>query len=111
MSNSLDPDQAHRFFRPDLDPDYLQKLSEEDTDGQILPKKKRKKQINVCLFFSACYNIGCSAITNAVIYIKKIRPKATFFSIAKATIVESKYNIMSILRLKTFSLPIGNTVL
>ena len=27
MSNSLDPDQAWRFVKPDLDPKCLQKLS------------------------------------------------------------------------------------
>ena len=31
MSNSLDADQAGHFVWPDLVPNYLQKLSEEDT--------------------------------------------------------------------------------
>ena len=31
MENSLDPDQARHFVRPDLDPNCLQKLSAVDT--------------------------------------------------------------------------------
>ena len=34
MSNSLDPDQARHFVRPDLGPNYLQKLSADDTSRQ-----------------------------------------------------------------------------
>ena len=30
VSNSLDPDQASRFFRPDLGPNCLQRLSADD---------------------------------------------------------------------------------
>ena len=30
MSNSLDPDQARHFVRPDLDPNFLQRLSADD---------------------------------------------------------------------------------
>ena len=29
--NSLDPDQGQRFVGPDLDPNYLQRLSADDT--------------------------------------------------------------------------------
>ena len=31
MSNSLDPDQARHFVGPDLGPNRLQRLSEDDT--------------------------------------------------------------------------------
>ena len=31
MSNSLDPDQARRFVGPDLGPNYLPRLSADDT--------------------------------------------------------------------------------
>ena len=31
VSNSLDPDQARRFVGPDLGPNYLQRLSADDT--------------------------------------------------------------------------------
>ena len=31
MSNSLDPDKAKGFVRPDLGPNFLQKLSADDT--------------------------------------------------------------------------------
>ena len=34
MSNSLDPDQAGHFVRPDLDPNCLQSLSAGDTISQ-----------------------------------------------------------------------------
>ena len=34
MSNSLDPDQAQSFVRPDLGPNYLQKLAADDTSRQ-----------------------------------------------------------------------------
>ena len=34
MSNSLDPDQARRFVGPDLGPNCLPKLSEDDTGRQ-----------------------------------------------------------------------------
>ena len=37
------------FFRPALKPDYLQKLSEDDTTGQIL--KKKEKETNKCMSF------------------------------------------------------------
>ena len=33
-SNSLDPDQAHRYVGPDLDPNCLQKLSADNTNIQ-----------------------------------------------------------------------------
>ena len=29
--NSLEPDQARHFVRPDMDPNYLQRLSADDT--------------------------------------------------------------------------------
>ena len=35
MSNSLDPDQARHFVGPDLGPNCLQKLSADDTRGEI----------------------------------------------------------------------------
>ena len=31
VSNSLDPDQAGHFVRPDLDPNWLQRISAADT--------------------------------------------------------------------------------
>ena len=31
MSNSLDPDQARRFVGPDLGPNWMQRLSADDT--------------------------------------------------------------------------------
>ena len=34
MSNSLDPDQARQNVGPDLGPNYLQKLSADDTSRQ-----------------------------------------------------------------------------
>ena len=34
MSNSTDPDQAQHFVIPDLGPNYLQKLSADDTIRQ-----------------------------------------------------------------------------
>ena len=34
MSNSLDPDQAYNFVRPDLGPNCLQRLSADDTNRQ-----------------------------------------------------------------------------
>ena len=34
MLNSLDPDQARHFVGPDLDPNCLEGLSAEDTNGQ-----------------------------------------------------------------------------
>ena len=34
MSNSLDPDQARRFIRPDLGPNCLPRLSADDTGRQ-----------------------------------------------------------------------------
>ena len=34
MSNSLDPDQAPHFVSPNLGPNYLQKLSSDDTSRQ-----------------------------------------------------------------------------
>ena len=33
VSNSLDPDQARRFVGPDLVPNYLQRLSADNTGG------------------------------------------------------------------------------
>ena len=36
VSNSLDPDQARRFVRPDLGPNCLQRLSADDTSRQIV---------------------------------------------------------------------------
>ena len=34
LSNSLDPDQARQFVRPDLGPNCLQRLSADDTGKQ-----------------------------------------------------------------------------
>ena len=44
MSNSLDPDQARRFVRPDLGPNCLPtgRLSAGDTDGQRVKRNKIK---------------------------------------------------------------------
>ena len=36
MSNSLDPDQARQYVGPDVDPNSLQKLSGDNTDGKEL---------------------------------------------------------------------------
>ena len=35
ISDSLDPDQDRHFVRPDLGPNYLQRLSADDTSRQI----------------------------------------------------------------------------
>ena len=40
MSNSLDPDQAGPFVRPDLGPNCLQKLSEEILDNTSTQRVK-----------------------------------------------------------------------
>ena len=42
VSNILDPDQARRFVRPDLDPNCLQKLSADD------PSRQRVKASSNC---------------------------------------------------------------
>ena len=42
MSNSLDPDQARHFFGPALGPNYLQRLSADDTS---------KQRVKVGMFF------------------------------------------------------------
>ena len=42
MSNSLDPDQARRFVRPDLGPNYLPRLSADDTDRQRIKGSARQ---------------------------------------------------------------------
>ena len=34
IANSLDPDQGRRFVGPDLDPNYLQRLSADDTSRE-----------------------------------------------------------------------------
>ena len=39
VSNRLDPDQARRFFRPDLSPNRLQRLSADDTRRQKVDTK------------------------------------------------------------------------
>ena len=41
MPNSLDPDQARHFVRPDLFPNCLQKLSADDTLSGSLPRDGR----------------------------------------------------------------------
>ena len=38
LSNSLDPDQARNFVRPDLGSNCLKRLSSDDTSRQSLPK-------------------------------------------------------------------------
>ena len=43
MSNKLDPDQDQRFVGPDLGPNWLSRLSADDTGRQ------RVKSVNQCL--------------------------------------------------------------
>ena len=42
MSNSLDPDQARRFVRPDLGPNCLPRLSADDTGRQRVKLQQNK---------------------------------------------------------------------
>ena len=51
MSNLLDPDQARHFVGPDLDTNCLQKLSTDDTSGQIVERVKKNRE------FVTLYNI------------------------------------------------------
>ena len=44
MSNSLDPDQALHFVRPDLDPNCLQRLSADDT---LITNRQRVNKVIV----------------------------------------------------------------
>ena len=39
VSNNLDPDQARRFFGPDLNPNGLQRLSTEDKKSPLVGKE------------------------------------------------------------------------
>ena len=41
VSNSLDPDQARHYVRPDLGPNCLQRLSVDDTSRQ---------RVKICIF-------------------------------------------------------------
>ena len=50
MSNSLDPDQARHFVRPDLDPNCLRRLSADDKVTQA------RKKLN--LIERLCENIN-----------------------------------------------------
>ena len=56
MSNSLDPDQARRFVRPDLGPNCLPKISADDTGRQ------RVKPVHEILrdYHMGCLVIACS---------------------------------------------------
>ena len=62
MSNSLDPDQAQHFVKPDLGPNCLQKLSADNTSEVffawfvVLPPSQqlwscRDVQFNITTFF------------------------------------------------------------
>ena len=51
VSNSLDPDQARHFVRPDLDPNCLRNLSSEDSSRQrVKPKTWHFLLLFFCFF-------------------------------------------------------------
>ena len=52
MSNSLEPDQARHFVGPDLGPNFLQRLSADDTSRR--PVNANPLSICKVLFYIAC---------------------------------------------------------
>ena len=64
MSNSLDPDQARLFVRPDLGPNCLQRLSK-DKQGTFIAKRAHARNMQrtflviaheLCMFF--CHQVS-----------------------------------------------------
>ena len=56
MSKSLGPDQARRFIGPDLGPNYLQRLSADDTGRQ----RHNDIEIHFLQFSIQPYSVGVS---------------------------------------------------
>ena len=70
MSNSLDPDQVRHFFRPDLGPNCLQRLSADNSSRQSVKQSGISGKIfnDLGLVYTQLqnYDLACSCFENAL---------------------------------------------
>ena len=67
VSNSLDPDQAGHFFRPDLGPNCLQRLSADDKSHQPAAKVLNTEQLLETTFWLKSLSFGSN-----IFYLAKV---------------------------------------